>query len=73
MIQSVKHKGLELFFKTGRKSGIQAKHVKRLQLILAPLMLLHHLVTWIYQACSCTNSRVIEQKTGLYVQMETGV
>ena len=37
MIQSFKHKGLELFFKTGRKSGIQTKHVKRLQLILGRL------------------------------------
>ena len=37
MIQSFKHEGLELFFKTGRKSGIQAKHVKRLQLILGRL------------------------------------
>lgn len=37
MIISFKHKGLELFFKTGRKSGIQAKHSKRLQLILGRL------------------------------------
>lgn len=37
MIQSFKHKGLEVFFKTGRKSGIQAKHAKRLQLILGRL------------------------------------
>jgi len=37
MILNFKHKGLELFFKTGRKSGIQAKHVKRLQLILGRL------------------------------------
>ena len=37
MIRSFKHKGLELFFKTGRKSGIQAKHVKRLTLILGRL------------------------------------
>lgn len=37
MIQSFKHKGLEAFFKTGRKSGIQAKHAKRLQLILGRL------------------------------------
>ena len=37
MILSFKHKGLELFFKTGRKSGIQAKHSKRLQLILGLL------------------------------------
>ena len=37
MIQSFKHKGLELFFKTGRKSGIQAKHSKRLKLILGRL------------------------------------
>jgi len=37
MIQSFKHKGLEAFFKTGRKSGIQAKHTKRLNLILGRL------------------------------------
>ena len=37
MIQSFKHKGLELFFKTGSKSGIQAKHAKRFQLILSRL------------------------------------
>lgn len=37
MIISFKHEGLELFFKTGRKSGIQAKHSKRLQLILGRL------------------------------------
>ena len=34
MIRSFRHKGLELFFITGRKSGIQAKHIKRLKLIL---------------------------------------
>ena len=37
MILSFNHKGLEQFFKTGRKAGIQAKHVKRLQLILGRL------------------------------------
>ena len=37
MILSFKHKGLEQFFRTGRKSGIQAKHSKRLQLILGRL------------------------------------
>jgi proteic killer suppression protein len=37
MIISFKHEGLELFFKTGRKSGIQAKHSKRLQLMLGRL------------------------------------
>ena len=37
MIRSFKHKGLELFFKTGRKSGIQANHAKRLKLILGRL------------------------------------
>jgi len=37
MIQSFKHKGLEAFFKAGSKSGIQAKHAKRLQLILGRL------------------------------------
>ncbi len=37
MIQSFKHKGLERFFKFGRKTGIQAKHTNRLQLILGRL------------------------------------
>ena len=37
MILSFKHNGLELFFRTGSKSGIQAKHSKRLQLILGRL------------------------------------
>jgi proteic killer suppression protein len=37
MILSFKHKGLERFFKDGRKSGIQAKHTKRIQLILGLL------------------------------------
>ena len=37
MSVSFKHKGLEQFFKTGRKSGIQTKHAKRLQLILGRL------------------------------------
>ena len=37
MIHSFKHKGLERFFKTGNKSGIQVKHAKQLQLILGRL------------------------------------
>lgn len=37
MILSFKHKGLEQFFRTGRKSGVQAKHEKRLRLILGRL------------------------------------
>ena len=37
MIQSFKHKGLERFFKTGKKSGILAIHAKRLKLILGRL------------------------------------
>jgi toxin HigB-1 len=37
MIQSFKHKGLERFFATGKKSGIQAKHANRLRLILGRL------------------------------------
>lgn len=31
MIKSFKHKGLERFFETGDKSGIQAHHANRLQ------------------------------------------
>ena len=37
MIRSFKHKGLERFFRTGSKSGIQANHAKRLKLILGRL------------------------------------
>ena len=37
MIKSFLHKGLEKFYRTGSKAGIQAKHSKRLRLILAQL------------------------------------
>ena len=37
MIRSFKHKGLERFFVKGTKSGIQAKHVSKLRLILGRL------------------------------------
>lgn len=34
MIKSWKHKGLKVFYSTGRTSGIQATHAKRLKLLL---------------------------------------
>jgi len=37
MITSFIHKGLERFYKTGKTSGIQDKHAKRLRLILSNL------------------------------------
>ncbi len=37
MLKRFKHKGLEKFFLRGDKSGIQAKHVSRLRLILGRL------------------------------------
>lgn len=37
MIRSFSHKGLERFFLTGNKSGIQATHASRLKLILGRL------------------------------------
>ena len=37
MIKSFAHKGLEKFFLTGSKAGIQPRHEKRLRLILAQL------------------------------------
>lgn len=37
MIKSFAHKGLERFFLTGSKAGIQPKHAARLRLILAQL------------------------------------
>lgn len=37
MIRSFRHKGLERFFETGSKAGIQSKHEKRLRLQLSRL------------------------------------
>ncbi|MGH8266487.1 MAG: type II toxin-antitoxin system RelE/ParE family toxin [Steroidobacteraceae bacterium] len=37
MIRSFRHAGLERFFRTGSKAGIQPKHAKRLRLQLAQL------------------------------------
>ena len=37
MIKSFRHKGLEKFYATGRKAGIQAKHVPKLRRILGLL------------------------------------
>ncbi len=37
MIQSIRHKGLEAFFRSGTTSGIQPDHAKRLRLQLAIL------------------------------------
>ena len=37
MILSFKHKGLEAFFKTGRMSGVQPIHAKRLRELLTAL------------------------------------
>lgn len=37
MIKSFQHKGLEAFFRTGSKAGIQPVHAKRLRLQLAAL------------------------------------
>jgi proteic killer suppression protein len=37
MIKSFRHKGVERFFSTGSKAGIQPKHAKRLRLQLGML------------------------------------
>lgn len=37
MILSFEHKGLKLFFETGRQSGIQPMHAKRLRELLTAL------------------------------------
>jgi toxin HigB-1 len=37
VIRSFKHKGLEKFFLTGSKAGIQAQHAERLRVILGRL------------------------------------
>ncbi|NLY25973.1 MAG: hypothetical protein GX049_00240 [Alcaligenaceae bacterium] len=37
MIKSFRHKGIELFFRTGSKAGIQSRHAPRLQVQLTAL------------------------------------
>jgi len=37
MIKSFRHKGIERFFKTGTKAGIQAQHAGRLRIMLTRL------------------------------------
>lgn len=37
MIRSFRHRGLEKFFRTGSKAGIQAKHARKLRLQLFAL------------------------------------
>ncbi|MBC3767145.1 type II toxin-antitoxin system RelE/ParE family toxin [Neptunicella marina] len=41
MIKSFKHKGLQLFFESGSKKGIQAKHASKLRMQLAALDTAH--------------------------------
>jgi len=41
MIKSFKHKGLKLFFETGRKTGIQAGHAKKLRMQLTAIDTAH--------------------------------
>lgn len=37
MIKSIRHKGLRSYFETGSSKGVQAKHARRLRLMLAAL------------------------------------
>ncbi len=37
VIKSFRHKGLERFYESGRKAGIQPSHARRLRLLLAAL------------------------------------
>ena len=37
MIKSFRHRGLQRFFETGNKSGIQAAHATKLRLLIAAL------------------------------------
>lgn len=42
MIKRIRHKGLSEFFHTGNSRGVQAKHVKRLRMILTMLSAASH-------------------------------
>jgi len=37
VIRSFRHKGLQRYYESGKKSGVQSKHVKRLKMQLAAL------------------------------------
>jgi toxin HigB-1 len=39
VIKSFRHRGIEIFFKTGSKAGVQPKHEKRLRILLTTLNL----------------------------------
>ena len=39
MIRTFRHRGIEKFFRTGSKAGIQAKHEERLRILLTTLNL----------------------------------
>lgn len=41
MIKSFKHKGLKLFFESGKVTGIQTKHTKKLRMQLAAIDTAH--------------------------------
>ena len=53
MIKSFVHKGLEKFFRTGSKAGIQAAHAGKLARQLAILNVAKRQKRWTSQAGSC--------------------
>jgi proteic killer suppression protein len=61
MIKTFTHKGLEQFFLTGTKAGIQAMHAKRLRLILAMLDQARHVEL---RDSACTRRRPIAPASG---------
>ena len=53
MIVTFRHKGLEAFFKTGRMTGIQPIHAKRLRELLTALNAASGLPTWAAHRGDC--------------------
>ena len=71
-IKGFRHKGLERFFSTGTKAGIQAKHADRLRLILGRLNVATGPGDMNLPGLGCTSSRARELEPGPSRSAATG-
>jgi proteic killer suppression protein len=73
MIISFVHKGLEKFYSTGKTSGIQKKHEKKVRLILSNLDQAIASEDMDLQAFTFINLKVVEKEYGPLGSVEIGV
>ena len=72
MIRSFKHKGIERFFQTGSKAGIQPQHANKCAFNWAGWMPRRVLPTWICPDGVCTVLQAILEDIGQYGLTGTG-